>query len=233
MKVLGRLVDDVGMSADRNRRSLVWQRWIQVEGQSRHHLSLNGQSDLLLFIPSLFIRFNSVTKLALKCDRRSVSIGDEALVLISQRCPNLTRLKLRACRELADAGMEEERPINIYLSHRVDDPNVYELVDKLCAAFETEGLTTFEQDQDLETEDSLPDYLLKPIHEAWVYIFFFCKKDATSRGHLMELKEITWRIHRPRGVILIFYDLGVIQAWQVKFRNGSQLFKLKYQTDLN
>ncbi|KAK4259799.1 hypothetical protein QN277_006093 [Acacia crassicarpa] len=111
--------------------------------------------------------------------------------------------------------MEEERPINIYLSHRVDDRHVYELADKLCHAFEAEGLKTFEQDQDLETEDSLPDHLLKPINEAWVSIFFFCKKDATSRGHLMELKEITWRIHRPRGVILIFYDLDGIQARQV------------------
>ncbi|KAI4337011.1 hypothetical protein L6164_015473 [Bauhinia variegata] len=93
-------------SADRNRCSLVCLRWLRVEGQSRHRLSLNAQSDLLLVVPSLFSRFDSVTKLALKCDRRSISIGDDALVLISERCPNLTRLKLRACRELTDAGME-------------------------------------------------------------------------------------------------------------------------------
>ncbi|XP_020234164.1 F-box protein At1g47056-like [Cajanus cajan] len=93
-------------SADRNRCSLVCRRWLQIEGQSRHRLSLNAESDLLPAIPSLFSRFDSVTKLALKCDRRSVSIKDDALVLISQRCPNLTRLKLRACRELTDAGME-------------------------------------------------------------------------------------------------------------------------------
>lgn len=93
-------------SADRNRCSLVCRRWLQIEGQSRHRLSLNAESDLLPAIPSLFSRFDSVTKLALKCDRRSVSIRDDALVLISQRCPNLTRLKLRACRELTDAGME-------------------------------------------------------------------------------------------------------------------------------
>ncbi|KAL2318503.1 hypothetical protein Fmac_032379 [Flemingia macrophylla] len=93
-------------SADRNRCSLVCRRWLQIEGQSRNRLSLNAESDLLPAIPSLFSRFDSVTKLALKCDRRSVSIRDDALVLISQRCPNLTRLKLRACRELTDAGME-------------------------------------------------------------------------------------------------------------------------------
>ncbi|KAI9118567.1 hypothetical protein K1719_010899 [Acacia pycnantha] len=92
-------------SADRNRCSLVCRRWLRIEGQSRHRLSLNSPSDLLPVIPSLFSRFDSVTKLALKCDRRSVSIGDEALILISGRCPNLTRLKLRACRELTDAGM--------------------------------------------------------------------------------------------------------------------------------
>ncbi|KAE9600014.1 hypothetical protein Lal_00045391 [Lupinus albus] len=93
-------------SGDRNRCSLVCRRWLQIEGQSRHRLSLVAQTDLLPFIPSLFSRFDSVTKLALKCDRRSVSICDDALVLISARCPNLTRLKLRACRELTDSGIE-------------------------------------------------------------------------------------------------------------------------------
>ncbi|XP_052203447.1 F-box protein At1g47056-like [Diospyros lotus] len=92
-------------SADRKRCSLVCSRWLRVEGQSRHRLSLNAQSDLLSLVPSLFSRFDAVTKLALKCDRRSISIGDEALILISLRCRNLTRLKLRACRELTDAGM--------------------------------------------------------------------------------------------------------------------------------
>ncbi|XP_043713661.1 F-box protein At1g47056-like [Telopea speciosissima] len=92
-------------SLDRKRCSLVCSRWLYVEGQSRHRLSLKAESDLLPLIPSLFTRFDAVTKLALKCDRRSVSIGDDALVLISLRCRNLTRLKLRACRELTDAGM--------------------------------------------------------------------------------------------------------------------------------
>ncbi|XP_050364123.1 F-box protein At1g47056-like [Argentina anserina] len=90
---------------DRKRCSLVCRRWLKVEGQSRHRLSLNAQADLQPTIPSLFFRFDAVTKLALKCDRRSTSIGDEALTLISLRCRNLTRLKLRACRELTDAGM--------------------------------------------------------------------------------------------------------------------------------
>ncbi|KAJ4828972.1 putative F-box/LRR-repeat protein 8 [Turnera subulata] len=94
-------------SGDRKRCSLVCRRWLRIEGQSRHRLSLNAQSDLLPLIPTLFSRFDSVTKLALKCDRRSTSIADEALVSISLRCRNLTRLKLRACKELTDAGMAE------------------------------------------------------------------------------------------------------------------------------
>lgn len=92
-------------TGDRKRCSLVCRRWLAVEGQSRHRLSLNARADLLPLVTSLFSRFDAVTKLALKCDRRSASIGDEALDLISLRCQNLTRLKLRACRDLTDAGM--------------------------------------------------------------------------------------------------------------------------------
>ncbi|KAL6225562.1 hypothetical protein ACLB2K_004411 [Fragaria x ananassa] len=92
-------------SGDRKRCSLVCRRWLTVEGESRHRLSLNAQADLQPSISSLFSRFDAVTKLALKCDHRSTSIGDEALALISLRCRNLTRLKLRVCRELTDAGM--------------------------------------------------------------------------------------------------------------------------------
>ncbi|KAI3665687.1 hypothetical protein L6452_44317 [Arctium lappa] len=92
-------------SGERKRCSLVSRRWLLVEGQSRHRLALNAQSDLISVIPAIFSRFDSVTKLALRCDRRSVSINDEGLILISLRCPNLTRLKLRGCREITDVGM--------------------------------------------------------------------------------------------------------------------------------
>ncbi|GMH23252.1 hypothetical protein Nepgr_025095 [Nepenthes gracilis] len=94
-------------SADRTRCSLVCRRWLKIEGQSRHRLSLNAKSDLFPEIPGIFARFDSVTKLSLKCDRRSASIGDEALTVISLSCKNLTRLKLSACRGITDAGMEE------------------------------------------------------------------------------------------------------------------------------
>ncbi|KAJ4815619.1 F-box protein [Rhynchospora pubera] len=93
-------------SSDRKRCSLVCRRWWLLEGQSRQRLALNAQHSLLDSIPTLFDRFSSVSKLALKCDRRSDSIGDEGLAVIARRCPGLTRLKLRACRAVTDAGME-------------------------------------------------------------------------------------------------------------------------------
>ncbi|KAL8154039.1 hypothetical protein V2J09_011799 [Rumex salicifolius] len=93
-------------SGDRINCSLVCRRWLRIEGQSRHRISLNAQEDLVHHITPIFDRFDSVTKLALKCDRRSVSIGDEVLILISVKCRNLTRLKLRACRSITDDGME-------------------------------------------------------------------------------------------------------------------------------
>ncbi|XP_008796478.2 F-box protein At1g47056-like [Phoenix dactylifera] len=92
-------------SGDRKRCSLVCRRWLAVEGQSRHRLALDARAALLDPAPALFARFDAVTKLALKCDRRSESIGDDALAIIAARCPKLSRLKLRACRQLTDRGM--------------------------------------------------------------------------------------------------------------------------------
>ncbi|CAL9129098.1 unnamed protein product [Musa textilis] len=92
-------------AGDRKRCSLVCWRWFAVEGQSRHRLSLDARAALLEAAPAIFARFDAVSKLALKCDRRADSIGDEAIALIAVRCPNLTRLKLRACRAVTDAGM--------------------------------------------------------------------------------------------------------------------------------
>ncbi|XP_010421728.1 PREDICTED: putative F-box/LRR-repeat protein 8 [Camelina sativa] len=91
--------------ADRKRCSLVCRRWLKIEGQCRHRLSLKAQSDLISAVPSLFSRFDSVTKLVLRSDRRSLGISDDAFVMISVRCRNLTQLKLRACREISDLGM--------------------------------------------------------------------------------------------------------------------------------
>ncbi|XP_051141149.1 F-box protein SKIP2 [Andrographis paniculata] len=92
-------------SGDRKRCSLVSRRWLAVEGQSRQRLALNASAEVAVHLPVLFNRFDSVTKLALRCDRKSVSLNDDALTLISRRCRNLTRLKLRGCREITDQGM--------------------------------------------------------------------------------------------------------------------------------
>ncbi|KAL1567833.1 putative VIER F-box protein 2 [Salvia divinorum] len=92
-------------SGDRKRSSLVCRRWLAVDGQSRHRLSLNASGEAAPYLPSIFTRFDSVTKLALRCDRKSTSINDAALALISQRCRSLTRIKLRGCREVSDLGM--------------------------------------------------------------------------------------------------------------------------------
>ncbi|CAA7055915.1 unnamed protein product [Microthlaspi erraticum] len=93
-------------AGDRKRCSLVCKRWFSVDGQNRHRLSLDARAEILPFLPSMFNRFDSVMKLALRCDRNSFSLSDEALVMVSVRCSNLTRLKLRGCREITDLGME-------------------------------------------------------------------------------------------------------------------------------
>lgn len=94
-------------SSDRNRSSLVSRRWHKVERQSRHSLFLNHpRSDLLSHIPPLFTRYDAVSELLLRCDRRSFRyVDDDALILISRCCRNLARIHLRACRELTDVGI--------------------------------------------------------------------------------------------------------------------------------
>ncbi|CAF2151523.1 unnamed protein product [Brassica napus] len=93
-------------AGDRKRCSLVSKRWLLVDGQNRHRLSLAAKAEILPFLPSIFTRFDSVTKLALRCDRNSFSLSDEAFAMVSVRCSNLTRVKLRGCREITDLGME-------------------------------------------------------------------------------------------------------------------------------
>ncbi|CAN1191190.1 F-box protein SKIP2 [Linum perenne] len=92
-------------AGDRKSSSVVCRRWLRVDGERRHRLSLDANSEILSSLPSIFARFESVTKLALRCDRKSISLDDDAFVMISVKCPNLTRLKLRGCREITDHGM--------------------------------------------------------------------------------------------------------------------------------
>ncbi|PWA96404.1 F-box domain, cyclin-like protein [Artemisia annua] len=73
---------------------------------TRTHLSLNAHSNLQPFIPSIFTRFHSLTHLHLHSGKiTSPSINDDGLRLITSRCPNLTRLNLRACPGITSHGM--------------------------------------------------------------------------------------------------------------------------------
>jgi len=92
-------------AGDRKSSSLVCKRWLRVDAQSRRRLSLIAQSGIISYVPTIFTRFDSVAKLSLRCGRKSVSLNDDALLMISIRCENLTRLKLRGCRELTELGM--------------------------------------------------------------------------------------------------------------------------------
>ncbi|XP_047964932.1 F-box protein SKIP2-like [Salvia hispanica] len=91
--------------ADRTNCLLVCRRWLVVEGQNRRRLSLNASSRVTALLPSLFTRFDSLTSLSLLCSRTSTSINDHALILISQRCLNLSHLTLRRCREVSPVGI--------------------------------------------------------------------------------------------------------------------------------
>ncbi|KAM1265010.1 hypothetical protein EV1_034583 [Malus domestica] len=80
-------------AGDRKQSSLVYHRWLRVDDQIRHCLSLNAQAGLLPFLPTFFARFDSVTKLALQCDHKSISLDDDALVLwLPLGLKNLTQL---------------------------------------------------------------------------------------------------------------------------------------------
>ncbi|KAL5078084.1 hypothetical protein RYX36_017068 [Vicia faba] len=89
----------------RKKCSDVSRRWLYVKEESRQRLSLNAEAKLLDFVPSLFARFNLVSKLALRCNWKSISVNDDAMILISLRCKNLTRLKLRVGKEITEIGM--------------------------------------------------------------------------------------------------------------------------------
>ncbi|KAJ7542958.1 hypothetical protein O6H91_09G063600 [Diphasiastrum complanatum] len=92
---------------DRNRCALVCKRWLWIEAEGRHLLSLLARAELVSVVPSLFCRFQNITKLALKCDRGTVSIDDNALFLIGKQCRKLERLNLKGCRHVSDEGLKE------------------------------------------------------------------------------------------------------------------------------
>ncbi|PWA60297.1 VIER F-box protein 2 [Artemisia annua] len=122
---------------DRNISSLVSRRWLQIEAQTRTHLSLNAKSDLHPFIPSIFTRFNSLTHLVLR-NNDSISINDDDMILITSMSPNLTRLKISECEQLTDSGMavftkncKELKEFSCAYC-RFSDLGMFELLDNCC-----------------------------------------------------------------------------------------------------
>lgn len=93
-------------ATDRNRCSLVCKRWHWVEGQGRHRLSLLAHAEIDSYLPALFCRFDHITKLALRCDRRTASISDKSLFSIGRHCLQLKKLKLKGCKQITDEGLE-------------------------------------------------------------------------------------------------------------------------------
>eukprot|EP00249_Psilotum_nudum_P019317 c27191_g1_i1 orf=322-1800(+) len=93
-------------SADRNQCSLVCKRWHWVEAQGRQRLSLLANTELGPVLPALLCRFQHLTKLALRCDRKAKSINDTALFLVGRYCLQLKKLKLKGCKQLTDEGIE-------------------------------------------------------------------------------------------------------------------------------
>lgn len=67
-------------SGDWGQCSLVCRRWLAIEGQSHQRLALHANLELLDVVLALFVLFNSVTNLVLKCNRKLLSIGNDALV---------------------------------------------------------------------------------------------------------------------------------------------------------
>ncbi|KAF0911361.1 hypothetical protein E2562_008247 [Oryza meyeriana var. granulata] len=91
---------------DLKRCSLVCRCWLVVEASSRLWLALDAQALLHAMLPGILARFPTVSKLALKCDHRSESIGNPTLTLVTNCLgPGLRRLKLRSLRIITDDGV--------------------------------------------------------------------------------------------------------------------------------
>lgn len=92
-------------ASDRNMCALVCKGWLAAEGRSRHRLCLLAPAEVLVLPSALFDRFNAVSDLTLNSRRSKDHIGDEAVALISARCPSLVRLELSECRRISYNGM--------------------------------------------------------------------------------------------------------------------------------
>ncbi|MCO5567482.1 hypothetical protein L7F22_021175 [Adiantum nelumboides] len=91
---------------DRNQCSLVCKQWHAVEAQGRQCLALIAHADIISYLPSIFTRFDHITKLALRGDRKVPGINDKALFLIGRHCTHLVKLKMKGCKEVTDDGID-------------------------------------------------------------------------------------------------------------------------------
>eukprot|EP00252_Welwitschia_mirabilis_P004696 TRINITY_DN14996_c0_g1_i1.p1 TRINITY_DN14996_c0_g1~~TRINITY_DN14996_c0_g1_i1.p1 ORF type:complete len:492 (-),score=76.23 TRINITY_DN14996_c0_g1_i1:788-2263(-) len=91
---------------DRNSCSLVCRRWYFIEAKGRHRLALMAEQSLFSSLPSLTLRFENVTVLALKCSRKLRSIDDKTLTLVGKSFSSLKKIKLKGCLEVTDLGLE-------------------------------------------------------------------------------------------------------------------------------
>ncbi|KAK1392071.1 hypothetical protein POM88_011127 [Heracleum sosnowskyi] len=89
--------------------TLVCRKWLFLQGSNHRHLSLRSESISITSIPFLFSRFDSITKLVIRCrgyDKAKKILSDEELELISIKCTNLTTFKLRdSHKAVTDVGM--------------------------------------------------------------------------------------------------------------------------------
>lgn len=92
---------------DRNTCSLVCRRWHFIDAKSRSRLTLEARYDFIKDVKAIMVRFEHITSLSLKCHRRFPSIDDKTLESIGKLSRQLQRLKLKGCRALTDAGLEQ------------------------------------------------------------------------------------------------------------------------------
>ncbi|KAH7351732.1 hypothetical protein KP509_19G012600 [Ceratopteris richardii] len=91
---------------DRNRCSLVCKRWYSVEAQARQRLALMAHGDIASYLPSIFSRFDHISKLILRGDRKVVGISNKSLFLIGHYCTHLRKLKIKGCKQITDEGID-------------------------------------------------------------------------------------------------------------------------------
>eukprot|EP00249_Psilotum_nudum_P006414 c19739_g1_i1 orf=183-1724(+) len=103
---LGMVFQNLG-NENRNACALVCKRWYWVEAKARDRLKLNAQAALGLHVSTLMSRFQHIAHLSLRCTRKVASIENETLVLIGKLCKQLTRLKIKGCKDITDDGIDQ------------------------------------------------------------------------------------------------------------------------------